>query len=83
MQSSLADASAVNDDLRIQPMTDVAIPHDVSWPKWYVFIPIGTIAGLGLSTLLAYVLMLTDTRVAARRGYLVRPAASDAGLRAR
>lgn len=51
-------------ETRVQPMGEqVAVPSEVSWPKWYWFLFPGSAAGLGLSALLAYLLVLTDTRV--------------------
>ncbi len=63
-QKALADMNRFTDDTRVQQLIDTpAIPDHPSWPKWYMFIPLGTVAGLGLSALLAYLLTLTDTRV--------------------
>ena len=62
-QYNLADANRATDDTRIQQIDKPVIPDTPSWPKWYMFIPLGTIAGLGLSALLAYLFVLTDTRV--------------------
>jgi capsular exopolysaccharide synthesis family protein len=58
--------SRYTDDTRIQQVVTSPAPPDEahpSWPKWYMFIPLGTLGGLGLSALLAYLLTLTDTRV--------------------
>jgi len=64
LQNQLAEANKYSDDTRVQPVGDqITVPSEVSWPKWYVFLPLGTAAGLGLSALLAYLLVLTDTRV--------------------
>ncbi|HEY4330041.1 MAG TPA: polysaccharide biosynthesis tyrosine autokinase, partial [Phycisphaerae bacterium] len=61
---TLANANRFTDDTRIQQMlNDPAEPDAPSWPKWYMFIPMGTAAGLGLSAMLAYLLVLTDTRI--------------------
>ena len=63
-QYALEDANKYSDDTRVQNAGDNTVPPgDISWPKWYVFLPIGTMAGLGISALLAYLLVLTDTRV--------------------
>ena len=64
LQNQLAEANKYSDDTRVQPVGDqITVPSEVSWPKWYVFLPLGTAAGFGLSALLAYLLVLTDTRV--------------------
>ena len=62
-QYNLADANRATDDTRVQQIDEPVVPGTPSWPKWYMFIPLGTVAGLGLSALLAYLFVLTDTRV--------------------
>jgi capsular exopolysaccharide synthesis family protein len=63
-QRALTHANQYTDDTRIQQLIDdPATPDRPSWPRWYMFIPLGAIAGLGMSALLAYLLTLTDTRV--------------------
>jgi len=63
-QVKLAVANSFTDDTRVKQMIDApAVPVNPSWPKWYMFIPLGTMAGLGLSALIAYLLLLADTRI--------------------
>lgn len=65
-QFNLAQANQASDDTRVAPMisiSDIAVPHIPSSPNWWIYLPIGTVAGLGLAALLAYLLVLTDTRV--------------------
>ncbi len=64
-QATFQRLASSTDDTRIQPMVSAVAPDpsDFVWPKSYVFIPLGTVAGLGLSFLLSYILVLTDTRV--------------------
>ncbi len=50
-------------DQRIQVLAAAMKPDVRSSPRWYTYIPLGTMAGLGLSGLLAYILFLSDTRV--------------------
>jgi capsular exopolysaccharide synthesis family protein len=62
-QLSLAQANRATDDTRVSKIDDPVLPEKPSWPRWYFFLIPGTFAGLGLSTLLAYLIVLTDTRV--------------------
>lgn len=62
-QLGLAQANTATDDTRVAQMDDPVIPDQPSWPKWYMFLFPGTLAGLGLAALMSYLLVLTDTRV--------------------
>jgi protein-tyrosine kinase len=62
-QYSLAQANLATDDTRVSKIDDPLLPTRPSWPRWYMFLMPGTLAGLGLSALLAYLIVLTDTRV--------------------
>jgi capsular exopolysaccharide synthesis family protein len=44
-------------------ISEPLVPEKPSWPIWYYFLLPGTAAGFALSALLAYLLVLTDTRV--------------------
>lgn len=65
-QLLLEKANQSTDDTRIKAIIDPAstpIPDMPSWPHWYTFISLGSLAGLGLSALISYMLFVTDKRV--------------------
>lgn len=63
-QLRLTQANQFTDNTRVQQMFDEpAVPNSPSWPKWYMIIPLGTFAGLGLSAMMAYLLFISDKRV--------------------
>lgn len=53
------------DEQRIIEFASASIPeaYDFVWPNIYLFLTLGTLGGLGLSFLTAYLLALSDTRV--------------------
>jgi capsular exopolysaccharide synthesis family protein len=64
-QLSLTQANLATDDTRVAMMIkdDPRVPDRPSWPRWYMFLAPGTLIGLGLSMALAYLFVLTDSRV--------------------
>jgi len=62
-QYNSINTNSRTDDTRVTQIGQPSVPYLPSWPKWYQFFPVGTLAGLGLSALLAYLFVLTDTRV--------------------
>jgi capsular exopolysaccharide synthesis family protein len=53
------------DEMRINDLAKAMVPdaNDFVWPNIYLFLSLGTLGGLGLSFLTAYLLALSDTRV--------------------
>jgi capsular exopolysaccharide synthesis family protein len=57
--------SSGTDDTRVQLMAKATVPdaQDFVWPSLWVFLPSGALSGLAISFAIAYLLVLTDTRV--------------------
>jgi capsular exopolysaccharide synthesis family protein len=53
------------DEARINELVKASIPQpdDIVWPNAYLFLSLGTLGGLGVAFLTAYLLALSDTRV--------------------